>query len=342
MPAWSSTARSMITVSDRSSGHVHTPGARANFCHQTGIRQASPSTSGEAAGTITLPASFFTDNGFSDYVLSAVYGGITVTAGTSLVLQQENYIPTAALYVTASGASIRDSATIGLLPEGQRDPVSLTLEFDFLWLYGDRPGDDRGVTIDAGASIVAEANASQQATIDLSATVAVSSLVPYQNGGAVTVLGDITAPGGTIDIRRRHSDRQPGHARCLRHLCAGRDPKTAYQTGSVIDAGTISLTGDTSSTGAGLIIVEAGAEFLLDGAEASIQMPTADSPGEARYLTKRSGATAARSMCRASSISPARSPLMAARRRPRAARSSPQVHWSSSRPALSPPICRRR
>ncbi len=147
------------------------------------------STAGANAGEIVLPTSFFTGSGFSNYVLTSTYGSTTVTAGTQLLLQQSNYLPGSALLALPTGAVLRDSAAIGLLPDGVRNPVSLTLaQRGYIYDTTGGPSTTAGVLIDQSASIVAEANASKQASITLNAD------------GPVTVLGTIRAPGGNITL----------------------------------------------------------------------------------------------------------------------------------------------
>ncbi|BBU63772.1 hypothetical protein MSC49_37070 (plasmid) [Methylosinus sp. C49] len=204
-------------------------------------------TSGTRSGEIVLPASFFTDNGFSNYSLTSAYGGATVTAGTTVLLRQANYLASSdALLSLSTGASLHNVATVGLAPDGLRNPVSLTLA--------------GGTTLlDAGARILAEANASKQATVTLT-------------GGSVTVLGEIVAPGG--DIVLAASGLSGGQ------LTIGADAAldasgvfvpdptgTAYRTGSVLDAGTITLYGYS-------VVAREGSRFLLDGTSANVEIPS--------------------------------------------------------------------
>lgn len=230
-------------------------------------------TSGERAGEIVLPSSFFTDNGFSNYVLTSVYGSTTVTAGTKVLLRQSNYLTgDDSMLSRPTGSIARDFATVGLAPYGLRNPVSLTLA-EIGYIYGGTgPSTTAGVLLEEGASIVAEASLTKRATINLSAD------------GPVTVLGRITAPGGTINL----TNMRPGFSQttaAAQDVWVGssavldvsgvflRDPTvTAYQTGSAIDAGTISLSGRT-------IVAEQGSLFLLEGASGSVEIPAGSDLG---------------------------------------------------------------
>ncbi len=225
------------------------------------------STAGANAGEIVLPTSFFTGSGFSNYVLTSTYGSTTVTAGTQLLLQQSNYLPGSALLALPTGAVLRDSAAIGLLPDGVRNPVSLTLaQRGYIYDTTGGPSTTAGVLIDQSASIVAEANASKQASITLNAD------------GPVTVLGTIRAPGGNITLSAATNTLTSGVAAGDVWIGANavldvsgtyvQNPAiNSYQTGSVLNGGTISLSGPS-------ILALPGSSFLLNGTSAQIQNPT--------------------------------------------------------------------
>ncbi|MBG0812596.1 filamentous hemagglutinin N-terminal domain-containing protein [Methylosinus sp. H3A] len=231
-------------------------------------------TSGERSGEIVLPGSFFADNGFSNYSLWSVYGSSTVTAGTTVLLRQTNYLPSdGALLSLPTGASLRDVATVGLAPDGLRNPVSFSLQ-EYGYIYGGTgPSTTAGTLLDAGARIIAEANATKQATVTLTAA------------GPVTVLGDIIAPGGDIVLANFGvlATGNPGSSPqtvAARRLTIGADATldvrgvfvadptvTDYRTGSALDAGSITLYGET-------VIAQAGSRFLLDGTSADIEIPS--------------------------------------------------------------------
>ena len=211
-----------------------------------------------AAGAITLPTAFFT-SGFSTYNLTSIYGGVDLTAGTTLRLKQQNYLLSAGAMLPASGAELRDFASLGYAADGLRQPVSLSLSQG-------SPGDGvvdvatAGIVIPQGAAIVAD----PQADIALNAI------------GAITVEGSIVAPAGAIAFNQSSSFTAAGL-----DIWIGADAVldvdgvyvanplvAAYATGSVLDAGSITL------GGAGPIIALAGAQFDLAGASATIEQPT--------------------------------------------------------------------
>jgi filamentous hemagglutinin family protein len=211
-----------------------------------------------AAGAITLPTAFFT-SGFSTYNLTSIYGGVDLTAGTTLRLKQQNYLLSAGAMLPASGAELRDFASLGYAADGLRQPVSLSLSQG-------SPGDGvvdvatAGIVIPQGAAIVAD----PQADIALNAI------------GAITVEGSIVAPAGAIAFNQSSSFTAAGL-----DIWIGADAVldvdgvyvanplvAAYATGSVLDAGSITL------GGAGPIIALAGSQFDLAGASATIEQPT--------------------------------------------------------------------
>lgn len=227
--------------------------------------------SGERAGEIVLPARFFAENGFANYSLSSVYGSATVAAGSVVRLRQTNYLASDALTAAPTGASLRDLATIGLAPDGLRNPVSLALQHT-AYIYGETgPSVTAGVVLDAGARIIAEASLFRQASVTL-----------RSSGGSVTALGEITAPGGHIGLTAISSADSDGEglqvtvgeeaALDVSGAFVGDPREIAYRTGAALDAGSIDLFAETD------IDVRRGAQFRLDGISASVQIPTGAAP----------------------------------------------------------------
>ncbi len=238
------------------------------------------STSGANIGELVLPTSFFTDNGFSNYVLTSTYGSTTVTAGTQLLLRQSNYLPGDAAMSLPTGALVRDFAAIDVLPDGLRNPVSLALkQTPYVLDTSDSVSLQAGVLVGQGATISAEANGSKQASITLSTT-----------GGPVTVLGSIVAPGGSITLSTPTSANNTGLTASDVWIGANAvldvsgvyvpDPTTPqYHVGSVIDAGTISLSGEA-------IVALPGSDFRLNGASAQIELPSGSLGLGSRFITQ--------------------------------------------------------
>ncbi|MCX4161663.1 MULTISPECIES: filamentous haemagglutinin family protein [Paraburkholderia] len=150
---------------------------------------------------VVLPADFFAQQGFGNYVLNALYDS-TVAPGTTVSLTQQNLIPNAvSLQQAASGADLTTAGltSVGTLDAYHRQPTGLAMTgggyLNIVNTFNDAgvspptsiatPPNDGAVgtvSVGQGASIVADAGAS----IGLGS--------PVQ----VTVLGSLIAPGGSI------------------------------------------------------------------------------------------------------------------------------------------------
>ncbi|WP_315833198.1 filamentous haemagglutinin family protein [Bradyrhizobium prioriisuperbiae] len=247
-------------VIDGAAGEVTSYVSGATADALGGLPAAGAVVSDARAGQLVLPTSFFR-GGFSQYVLSDIYGGTTITSGTQVVLQQTNALPTGAVAQIPTGTLVRSFASVGLLPVGLRQPAGLTLN------------SQTGILIDLGSSIVAD----PRATITLNATrPQFGALVARAEA---TVLGSIVAPGGTIAISGNEV-----HIGATAELDVGGtfvpDPRViAYATGTVLDGGTITLAGTlTGADSDSAVVVESGARLDLQGAAVSaesnlIQLP---------------------------------------------------------------------
>ena len=236
-----------------------------------GTSAAAVAVSTAQAGELDLPASFFTNNAFGAYVLTSAVGDVTVTPNTTVNLRQSNLLASGASGQApenqqASGTIAREFELFGSVTDGLRKPVSLTLY--------DPHGLD-GILVDNGAAINADPNASGPSSISLVAS------------GPVTVLGGITAPSGSINLFNNINgiSPTPTGAAQAQDVWIGADAVldvsamfvpnpliTAYVTGSLLDAGTITLySGGASNSGS--VVVAAGAQLRLDGGTAAIQAP---------------------------------------------------------------------
>jgi filamentous hemagglutinin family protein len=232
-----------------------------------GVDTVTSYLSGAQAGEIDLPASFFRSNGFSSYSLTSVYGDVTVVAGTTLLLQQQNYRLLAAPNLPASGTVLRSFATLGLAPDGLRHAVNLSLS-ESAYAFGS-PGDvsnSAGVVLERGARIVAEPTASVRFTAD----------------GPVSVLGSIIARGGNItlaNIGSPSSNSSTDYTNAPLDVWVGADAVldvsgiflpdplvTAYRTGHMLPGGAITLQGGT-------VVALPGSTFDLQGASGTIEVP---------------------------------------------------------------------
>lgn len=234
----------------------------------TANRLASSPASGFAvsetkAGQLVLPSSFFT-GAFSQYALSDINSGTTVTAGTQLVLRQTNFSPTGHEMQIQTGTLVRNFAPVGQLLDGLRQPVGLTLK------------SQTSILLDTGSSIVTD----PQATVTLNA-----AAIAVSNGGTgtfaeTTVLGSIVAPAGTINISGNGVRIGATAELDVGGIFVPNPQVVAYATGTVLGGGTITLASTfVNATSDNVpVVVEPGARFDLRGAAVSaasnlIQLP---------------------------------------------------------------------
>ena len=211
---------------------------------QSGASAVTGFTASDAnSGQLVLPASFFSGSGFSQYVLTDTFGGTTVIAGTHVALQQSTFLSARGELQAPTGARVRDFAPTGVLPNGLRPPVSLTLT------------SQTSVLLDSGASIVTDPLGS------------VSITAPNAK-----VLGSIIAPGGTISVTGTGSaaagpavDIGSSAVLDVSGVFVPDPQNDRLSTGTVLDGGTIAL-GTTSS---GALVVRPGAQLNLQGAAVS-------------------------------------------------------------------------
>ncbi|HEC1423190.1 TPA: hypothetical protein R1W87_006799, partial [Pseudomonas aeruginosa] len=111
-----------------------------------------------------------------------------------------------------TGARVRDFASLGLVPDGLRKPVSLTLG-------------GTNVLVDRGAAIVT----------DPLATVALNAVA------TAAIRGNIVVPAGSINATGTEVRIGATAVLDVSGVFVPNPQVTAYSTGTVRDAGTISL-----------------------------------------------------------------------------------------------------
>lgn len=256
-PLTPATAASVAIASTIHAGGLSTGGSFTLQAPIITIDGSATQIGSGAAGTV-LPASFFASNGFSSYNLTSTYGGVTVTSGTTLALRQQNYLLANTL-LPATGAALRDFAGLGYVADGLRHPVNLNLS-QRGYAGNDATSANAGILVDTGASIVADPLASITFTAD----------------GTMTVLGSISAPGGSITMAPLHpldpslvssSDIWIG-AHAVLDVSGVFVPNplvSFYATGTVLSGGSINLS-------AGTIVAQAGSVFDVSGTSATIKV----------------------------------------------------------------------
>lgn len=242
------TLRAPTIVIDGAAGQVtsYLSGAAAAALAGQSVAPLAGVVSDANAGELVLPPSFFI-GGFSQYALTSSFGVTTLTAGTQLMPLQTNALPTGRERDIPTGALVRSFASVGLLPDGLRQPASLTLSAN------------GNLLLDRGSAIVTD----PQATVTLNAT-------------TVSILGSIVAPAGTIDVSPATTNVVVGSSAVLDvgGVFVPNPQVIAYATGTVLDGGSINLSAINS------VVVQPGAQFDLQGAAVSaasnlIQLPQA-------------------------------------------------------------------
>jgi filamentous hemagglutinin family protein len=238
-------------------------------------------------GAITLPDSFFTGNGFGEYDLLAVAGGLSIAPGANIVLRQQNYVPDAALVNLATGTNIQTMASVGYLPEVVRAPVNLVLSSTLAPLPSapyTPPADTTplppqlALTVGAGAVIQADPQAAVSVSVNgrVLATVAIDGSVvgniAPQNAVA-DIEGTIIAPSGSITVTGGVNSQiwLGAQSRLDASGVAVQDTRqTAFDIGSVLPGGTVSIVTLDSSAA---IIAVAGSQIDVSGSAATFDVP---------------------------------------------------------------------
>ncbi|WP_165189837.1 filamentous haemagglutinin family protein [Caulobacter soli] len=241
-----------------------------------------------------LPADYFEGQGFGAYKISASYDA-TIAAGTTVRVSQRNFLPDyAALLHAPTGANLYATdaahpqglyASLGVTDAYDRQPTDFSLRAgDYLQWQGSLTSNlpfapsYSGVTgtalVEAGASIVADAGAD----------------IRIASPGHVTVLGDITAHGGSITLDKEQSAFSfsdpyyhdhgvwlgadatldvSGVALTDPLVKPARGPDGLFmpRNGRVLDGGSVSLTAIN-----GYVVAETGAVIDVSGASATFDL----------------------------------------------------------------------
>ncbi|MCK9917085.1 filamentous hemagglutinin family protein [Microbacteriaceae bacterium K1510] len=206
---------------------------------------------GANVGTVVLPTSFFTDSGFGSFKLTSTYGSNTVTAGTTVVLKQQNLSVASSTVLPETGARLRDFAALGYMPDGMRHAVDLTLTQNvYAYLASDARAATATLLIDEGARIVGDPLAN----------------ISLGGSGTVTVLGSVTAPGGSISVTTQNAWFGAEAVLDVSGTYVPNPLVAAYSTGTVLPGGSITLS-------SGAMIALAGSVFDISGASGTVEVP---------------------------------------------------------------------
>jgi filamentous hemagglutinin family protein len=231
-------------------------------------------------GAITLPDSFFSSQGFGEYDLFAVVGGLSVAPGAQVALTQRNYIGDASLTSLPTGTVIGSVAGTGYLPEVVRSPTNLVLGSTLAPLPTEPyspPSNptalppEVALSIGAGARIAGDPGASVSLSVTgrILQTVSVDgSLVGNiaPENAVADIEGTISAPAGSIGITGVTNAQiwlGAGSVLDASGVAVKDIRQTAYNIGSVLPGGTVSIVGLDSTTS---FIGQAGSQIVVSGA----------------------------------------------------------------------------
>jgi filamentous hemagglutinin family protein len=221
-------------------------------------------------GQLALTDNFFASNGFSSYSIAGI-NGMTIGSGnpaqTNVIRPiQQNLIFTQSALLQASGTDLRDFTRLGLLPDYQRAPTSLSFAATGSSSSGAGLGN---LVFNAGTSILTDPSA-------------IVSLTAREN---LTFLGKIAAPAGTISLSvapgiatTKDDDNAyrpaqqlligttaqllaPGYAAVYTNNAKG------YRTGQVLPGGNITI-----QAAKGSVVAETGSVIDVSGTSAVVDV----------------------------------------------------------------------
>lgn len=159
-----------------------------------GVCIAVANCSGGNLATLWVSPAELAAGGFSDYRLTADQGGLSVASDTTITLQQRNFVLPADDQRLADLSSLVGTATLAVLPDQLRKPVSLSLtqSLPFNTFAGVDNSDQTlnltpatpSLTIGAGAAILADPLAG----------------ISLTSNGRIIEEGTLRAPGGSISL----------------------------------------------------------------------------------------------------------------------------------------------
>jgi filamentous hemagglutinin family protein len=227
-----------------------------------------------------IPTSLLTNGGFGHYVIESArdtYEGsgnntsITVSAGTSLTLQQRNLSSIVDYRAIPTGTKISTVAPVVVLPDEQRPAVDLTLRSD-------------NILLDAGSRIVTD----PQAHITLAGSVNTEGTGAARDRRAdnVLLLGTIVNHGGSVSVNAQKTWLGPDALIDLSGTFVANSrfglPNGPSVSGTLLAGGTFTVEGAVPNSAptanpdvaGSYVVAEDGAVVDVSGATASIQVRT--------------------------------------------------------------------
>jgi filamentous hemagglutinin len=207
---------------------------------------AATNCSGGDPATLWVTPSQLASGGFSDYSLTADQGGITLAANTTVTLEQTNLVLPRNYASLSDLGSLIGTATLAVLPDQLRQPVSLSLN---------QVGETSTAQDGQGLYYFNVTNTMPSLTIGAGAQILADPLASLSLSSDIRIIEDgmLSAPGGTISLsllanqpEATYNNTQAIWLGSQAVLNAAGVPRIfpnslGQQTGEILPGGTVSL-----------------------------------------------------------------------------------------------------
>ena len=235
-----------------------------------------------------VPSALLRDFGFEQITLRANDQVLVVTGNASIRPRQRNFVlrTGAESLPSADSLALAGAATVDLLPDHERRPVSVALEYDSP-ISGGATDSLAGVILQPGSELIVEPG---------------GALALASSGSLWVDAATLRAPGGDIDLQVRIPDNSGllNRAQSIRigagsvldasGLLVAQPSSIGLRLGEVLNGGDIRLQADM-----GWLIIEGASDTLaaprfdVSGAFATLDLPAAGGGLEARDIASAGG-----------------------------------------------------
>lgn len=248
----------------------------------------------QVGGSITnndvllLEPEFFSEGGFTTFLMSGIGEANTAQPGQFmpgvLIAPQTTIAPVAETFLATPNSKGQFSLVPTLEPEGVREPVNLSFA-----ATGATDGFNGGIPVVRGDLVVSDGSEIQT---DPGAQVSLT-------GNTATILGSVIAPGGMITVKGASDSSKFFSAVPVPTVVIGPDAllsaagttvltpnSLGFRTGSVLDGGTITVSGNIAAE-AGSVLNVSGATDTLDLAPGYSGQTLASNPSGLQLIPTR-------------------------------------------------------
>jgi len=239
------------------------------------IAEATCST---AENQLQLTPDWFNSGGFARIAVSSNLGSLEVLDGTTLELQQKNFVLSSSALTAPTGSAMGSISTLQELPDYARKPVNLTLNASYV---GSAFVPDGALNVDPGVQIIGD---------PLSSISLVSNL-------RILMDGTIVAPGGNISLTLNATSARGASYNADQAIWLGPTARldasgtVVYQpnvtqtlSGTVLGGGTVQLTALR-----GYVLTDPASVIDVSGTAAPIDIKTAAGTYERQQVGSNGG-----------------------------------------------------